>query len=137
METEWDLLLVDEAHHLTWTTNKQGEAKASKAYACVEGLAKKSKGLLLLTATPEQLGIESHFARLRLLDPDRYFDLQKLIDEQASYQPLNQLVQQLLEIKITADQFPDAVLKHLLKYLPQSSLQELTQLAETSFWAEQ
>lgn len=133
LETEWDLLLVDEAHHLTWTTNKQGEAKASKAYACVEGLAKKSKGLLLLTATPEQLGIESHFARLRLLDPDRYFDLQKLIDEQASYQPLNQLVQQLLEIKTTADQFPDAVLKHLLKYLPQSSLQELTQLAETSF----
>lgn len=133
LETEWDLLLVDEAHHLTWTTNKQGEAKASKAYACVEGLAKKSKGLLLLTATPEQLGIESHFARLRLLDPDRYFDLQKLIEEQASYQPLNELVQQLLEIKTTADQFPDAIVKHLLKYLPQSSLQELTQLAETSF----
>jgi ATP-dependent helicase HepA len=133
LETEWDLLLVDEAHHLTWTTNKQGEAKASKAYACVEGLAKKSKGLLLLTATPEQLGIESHFARLRLLDPDRYFDLQKLIDEQASYQPLNQLVQELLEIKVTADHFPDAIIKQILKYLPQSSLQELNQLAETSF----
>lgn len=133
LETEWDLLLVDEAHHLTWTTNKQGEAKASKAYTCVEGLAKKSKGLLLLTATPEQLGIESHFARLRLLDPDRYFDLQKLIDEQASYQPLNQLVQQLLESKATEDQFPDAIIKQLLEYLPQSSLQELHQLAETSF----
>ena len=133
LETEWDLLLVDEAHHLTWTTNKQGEAKAGKAYACIEWLAKKSKGLLLLTATPEQLGIESHFARLRLLDPDRYFDLQKLIDEQASYQPLNQLVQQLLELKTTENQFPGIILKQLQEYLPQASLQELHHLTETSF----
>jgi ATP-dependent helicase HepA len=133
LETKWDLLLVDEAHHLVWTTNKQGESKASKAYSCVEGLAKKSKGLLLLTATPEQLGIESHFARLRLLDPDRYFDLKKLIDEQASYQPLNQLVQELLESKESSDKFSAETIKQLLDYLPQSSMQELTQLANTSF----
>ncbi len=31
-------------------------------------------GVLLLTATPEQLGLESHFARLRLLDPNRFHD---------------------------------------------------------------
>jgi len=133
LETHWDLLLVDEAHHLTWTRNKQGEVKASKAYSCVEGLAQKSKGLLLLTATPEQLGVESHFARLRLLDPDRYFDLSKLIEEQASYQPLNDLVQKLLAIKDTENIFPEDIESELLNYLPKSSFQELAILATESF----
>jgi ATP-dependent helicase HepA len=35
-------------------------------------------GLLLLTATPEQLGMSGHFARLRLLDPDRFSDLRRV-----------------------------------------------------------
>lgn len=132
LETEWDLLLVDEAHHLTWT-QKNGEVKASKAYQVVEGLAKKSKGLLLLTATPEQLGVESHFARLRLLDPDRYFDLKKLLDEQASYQPLNKLVQQLLQQKESGNTLTPAQRENLANYLSQGDLQDLDQLAKESF----
>ena len=66
----WDVLVVDEAHHLEWS-----EAAPSREYQVVEELSRGSEGLLLLTATPEQLGMESHFARLRLLDPDRYRDL--------------------------------------------------------------
>lgn len=66
----WDVLVVDEAHHLEWS-----EAAPSREYQVVEQLSRRSEGLLLLTATPEQLGVESHFARLRLLDPDRYRDL--------------------------------------------------------------
>ena len=65
----WDVLVVDEAHHLEWS-----EAAPSREYQVVDELSRKSEGLLLLTATPEQLGVESHFARLRLLDPDRYRD---------------------------------------------------------------
>src|SRR5690606_1104598 len=61
----WDLLIVDEAHHLHWHEDSGGSAD----YRCVEALAARSAGVLLLTATPEQAGIESHFARLRLLDP--------------------------------------------------------------------
>jgi ATP-dependent helicase HepA len=71
LEAGWDLLVVDEAHHLGWT-----EAGASPEYAAVERLAAAIPALLLLTATPEQLGIAGHFARLRLLDPDRFSDLQ-------------------------------------------------------------
>ncbi|HZM02022.1 MAG TPA: SNF2-related protein, partial [Candidatus Saccharimonadales bacterium] len=66
----WDVLVVDEAHHLEWSATQP-----SRAYQVVEDLSRQSEGLLLLTATPEQLGAESHFARLRLLDPDRYRDL--------------------------------------------------------------
>jgi ATP-dependent helicase HepA len=68
-EAGWDLLVVDEAHHLEWS-----EEKASDEYQLVEAIGQQAEGLLLLTATPEQLGQESHFARLRLLDPDRYSD---------------------------------------------------------------
>ena len=59
-------------------------------------MARNVAGLLLLTATPEQLGVDGHFARLRLLDPDRYYDLDKYRQEEKSYQPVNELVQKLL-----------------------------------------
>jgi len=90
-EAEWDLLVVDEAHHLQWSAQL-----ASPAYIAIETLAKHTSGLLLLTATPEQLGIEGHFARLRLLDPARYFDVESFRAEEARYAPVNELVQQLL-----------------------------------------
>jgi len=80
IEAKWDMLVVDEAHHLEWTP-----AAASPEYQLVEALTKKSHGLLLLTATPEQLGAEGHFARLRLLDPERYPDLEKFKAEQSEY----------------------------------------------------
>ena len=51
---------------------------------------------MLLTATPEQLGIEGHFARLRLLDPARYSELEAFRNEEARYAPVNALVQTLL-----------------------------------------
>ncbi|MGK0528189.1 MAG: ATP-dependent helicase HepA, partial [Alteromonadales bacterium] len=63
----WDLMVVDEAHHLAWSS----EAPSAE-YLCVEALANQTPGVLLLTATPDQLGHESHFARLRLLDPARF-----------------------------------------------------------------
>ncbi|MFU1925083.1 hypothetical protein ACM6PT_49050, partial [Klebsiella pneumoniae] len=49
----WDLLVVDEAHHLVWHQDQ-----VSAEYALVEQLAEIIPGVLLLTATPEQLGQE-------------------------------------------------------------------------------
>jgi ATP-dependent helicase HepA len=63
IEAPWDLLIVDEAHHLR---------QNSPPYSLVKRMSAKVGGLLLLTATPEQLGKENHFARLHLLDPLRY-----------------------------------------------------------------
>ncbi|RBW64043.1 RNA polymerase-associated protein RapA [Vibrionales bacterium C3R12] len=83
LEGEWDLLVVDEAHHLEWS-----EDKPSRQYQVVEGLADRTPGVLLLTATPEQLGRESHFARLRLLDPDRFYDYQTFVTEEDQYAPV-------------------------------------------------
>lgn len=88
----WDVLVVDEAHHLGWSREV-----VSHAYHCVEQVAQASQGLLLLTATPEQLGPEGHFARLRLLDPERYPDLDQFLDQEQAYFHLNHLVGALLE----------------------------------------
>lgn len=93
-ETSWDLLVVDEVHHLSWTPKN-----ASIEYQVAEQLASQSKGLLLLTATPEQLGQSSHFARLRLLDPDRFYDLDKFIEEARQFQKIAGVVEGLLKEK--------------------------------------
>jgi ATP-dependent helicase HepA len=89
---EWDLLVVDEAHHLQWSPEA-----ASPEYTLVEKLAAQTKGVLLLTATPEQLGKSSHFARLRLLDPDRFSDFGAFVAEEQAYQPLAATVAALLQ----------------------------------------
>ena len=88
----WDLLIVDEAHHLAWSP--QGE---SPAYAAVARLAAGSPGLLLLTATPEQLGVEGHFARLRLLDPVRFHDLQAYLDQAHALRAVARLAERMLD----------------------------------------
>lgn len=82
-EAGFDLLIVDEAHHLEWS-----EDEASPSYRMVESLAENIPSLLLLTATPQQLGPEGHFARLRLLDPARYTNLTDFLAETESYNPL-------------------------------------------------
>jgi len=51
--------------------------------------------MLLLTATPEQLGVESHFARLRILDPARFSDLHSFTEEQQHFVELSSIVQKL------------------------------------------
>lgn len=86
----WDLLIVDEAHHLEWSLES-----SSPAYDAVAAIAKGSTGLLLLTATPEQLGREGHFARLRLLDPARFSDLDEFIREAEKYRSISDLADRL------------------------------------------
>ncbi len=90
ISADWDMLVVDEAHHLEWSLEK-----ASPEYTIVELLSKVAKGLLLLTATPEQLGVESHFARLRLLDPERYADYDEFINESQDHSAIANIVEDL------------------------------------------
>jgi len=89
-EGGWDLTIVDEAHHLEWSVES-----SSPEYDAVEAIAQKSSGLLLLTATPEQLGQEGHFARLRLLDPARFSDLDEFVHESEQYRKISDLADRL------------------------------------------
>jgi ATP-dependent helicase HepA len=87
LDAGWDVIVVDEAHHLRWSPDG-----ASPEYAAVEALGRQTPGLLLLTATPEQLGVVGHFARLRLLDPDRFSDLEAFRREAADYRAVARLI---------------------------------------------
>ena len=87
----WDTLVVDEAHHLSWEEGKPGIE-----YQAVEQLTQTTPGVLLLTATPEQLGKSGHFARLRLLDPDRFHDLKSFEKEEQQFAPIADAVETLI-----------------------------------------
>lgn len=94
----WDLLIVDEAHHLEWHPDSP-----SPQYLLVDQLAGCIERVILLSGTPEQLGIEGHFARLKLLDPDRFYDLDKFIEETHHYNEVAQIADKLVNNKPFAD----------------------------------
>lgn len=79
----WDLLVFDEAHQLH---------PEQPQFALMRELCQVTAGVLLLTATPEQAGAEAHFARLQLLDPERFYDHQAFVAEQQRYHELAPLV---------------------------------------------
>ena len=85
----WDLVIVDEAHHLAVAGGLPG------AEALVSELAQAAPGLLLLTATPDQAGLATHFNLLRLLDPRRFHDYQAFIEEQQHYRGLAERLEAL------------------------------------------
>jgi ATP-dependent helicase HepA len=94
----WDVLVVDEAHHLRWSPEAAGDD-----YKLVERLSRLTPSVLLLTATPEQLGVESHFARLRLLDPERYAHLDGFLKEATAYRSVAAIARKLMDNrKLTA-----------------------------------
>jgi ATP-dependent helicase HepA len=89
---QWDLLVVDEAHHLLWSPEN-----TSPSYRMVEAIATQTPAVLLLTASPEQTGLESHFARLRLLDPHRYHCLEQFQREHQTYADIAAQANQLVD----------------------------------------
>ena len=106
---DWDLLIIDEAHHIKWQADC-----LTPEYDLASRLCKASKGVLLLTATPEQLGEESHFARLQLLDPERFYDLEKFLTEVEEQRRIADMVNTLLDDKALDDD-DLAILKALFK----------------------
>ncbi|WP_101675920.1 RNA polymerase-associated protein RapA [Alloalcanivorax mobilis] len=119
-QADWDLVIVDEAHHLAWSPDAPSES-----YQRVERLARASRGLLLLTATPEQLGVASHFARLRLLDPDRYPSLEAFEQEQRQYRPIAELAGELHD----QDAWPAALKSRAAELLPDTPIDEANRAA--------
>ncbi len=84
----WDMVVVDEAHHIT---------DNEKIHEFIRELAKTVPGLMLLTATPEQMGIKNHFLHLNLLDPARYFNFSTYLEETGQYKKTIETVKLLLK----------------------------------------
>lgn len=92
IDSKWDLLVVDEAHQLRWSPEN-----SSPEYDFVAALAKDTKGVLLLSGTPEILGLAGHYARLHLLDPNRFHDFNQFIEETMGYKPVSELANKLIK----------------------------------------
>lgn len=119
----WDMLVVDEAHNLEWSITE-----ASKEYRIVEALSQIAKGLLLLTATPEQLGVENHFARLRLLDPSRYANFDDFVNESNDQKDIANIVEKLYEGTALLDQD----LKMLSEIFPKERITALAKSGDSA-----
>lgn len=75
-QVQWDLVIVDEAHRMSWSP----PARKTARYALGELLRDTSDNMLLLTATPHK-GDPTNFSLfLQLLDADAYADVRS-IDE--------------------------------------------------------
>ena len=87
---EWDMVVIDEAHHLTGIGQSRTEFGQF-----IHDLAARTRGLLLLTATPEQAGLRSHFDRLQLIDPARFSDFDAFQAEHAQFSQWRDVIEQL------------------------------------------
>lgn len=73
-QVSWDLVIVDEAHRMSWTP----PARKTARYALGELLRDRCDHFLMLTATPHK-GDPEHFSRfLQLLDEDAYADVKSV-----------------------------------------------------------
>ena len=109
LKAGWDMVIVDEAHHLEWS-----ETDPSPEYLFIERLGLRTPSLILLTATPEQLGKQSHFARLRLLDPDRFYSYSRYLEDERLFEPVAKAAQALLNEQALDDEYA-AALQALVK----------------------
>ncbi|MCA9964436.1 MAG: DUF3883 domain-containing protein [Anaerolineales bacterium] len=78
--TDWDLVIVDEAHKMS-ASLWGGEMKVTKRYRLGELLGSISRHFLLMTATPHNGKEEDFQMFLRLIDPDRFENRSKLHNE--------------------------------------------------------
>ena len=93
LSAEWDMVIIDEAHHLSWSPEAP-----SNGYQIAAALAAKSESLLLLSATPEQTGEMEHFSRLQLIDPDSYHSFDQYQEQQSDFKQAALLAEQLLPL---------------------------------------
>ncbi len=84
----WDILIVDEAHHVRHN---------SPLFDFVQGISLACRDVFLLTATPHQLGEESHFERLRLLDPSRFSTFEAFKSETQTHRAIARITSNIVD----------------------------------------
>lgn len=129
LDAGFDLLVVDEAHHLMWSEEQGGNDR----YDLIEELAEKTPGVLLLTATPEQLGVESHFARLRLLDPQRFSSLERFLDEEVQYHHTAKIAEVLMsDLALEPEHLAaiESLLGHSIQDVPEQRFRAIHELLD-------
>ena len=119
IDAGWDMVVVDEAHHMQ---------SGGSLFQQVQQLSETVERMILITATPGHLAARSHFARLRLLDPDRYTDYGQFKTQSRAFGQVARIAQTLADGR-HAD--PDSLrrISHLLGIPAHTIKEKLTQTA--------
>ncbi len=67
---EWDLVMVDEAHHARRRWGPGGERRANRLLRLLERLRERTQAMILITATPMQIDVRELWDLLRLVGMD-------------------------------------------------------------------
>lgn len=118
MEEDWDLLIVDEAHHLRWDPEEP-----SDKWLATEAICETAAGVLLLTATPLQRGLETEFGLLNLADPERFSDFDEFAHQAKTMKEVASLAKDLA----SGDKKPEELKEPLKKLFPKDK--EMAQAA--------
>jgi len=94
-KVSWDLIIVDEAHH----ARQHADGESTKLFRLLRDLVDaslfRSRAVLLLTATPMQLGAHEMFALVRLLDPEIFPNEESIRRHQKETLALNRMMDAL------------------------------------------
>jgi len=111
--TNWDLLVFDEAHHLT-RKDYGDKADKSDRYIAAEQLEKKATSILLLTATPHQGDRNKFFNLIRLIDNNLFHNEYEIYEQR---QKLNEIMIRQRKIDVTDDEGKPLFVKRIVNSL--------------------
>ncbi|MCO8256748.1 SNF2-related protein [Haladaptatus sp. AB618] len=74
LEEEWDIAIIDEAHHLTARREGKRGVDRTQRYRVGKAVSETSDGLIFLTGTPHKGKRDQFYFMISLLDPYRFRD---------------------------------------------------------------
>jgi superfamily II DNA or RNA helicase len=77
---KWDLVVFDEAHHLT-ATRTGSRVRKTENYKLAEALRNHARDLILLSATPHQGNHFQFWMLIQLLDPTLFKSVDEMVDQ--------------------------------------------------------
>ena len=91
----WDMVVVDEAHHARRRQTSGDRREVTKLYRFVSRLSERTRGLLLLTATPMQLQTFELFSLVELLDCGLFQSFEHFERQRQVNRSINDLIKAL------------------------------------------
>jgi SNF2 family DNA or RNA helicase len=117
LEVPWDMVIFDEAHHIRRRLDSGDRWSTTELYRFASRLSQRTRGLLLLTATPMQLHPSELFSLVELLDPALFVNYAAFEEQRERNAQLNALLNRLAEADTLQPFALDALIEALLPFV--------------------
>jgi SNF2 family DNA or RNA helicase len=135
LETPWDMVIFDEAHHIRRQLDSANRRSTTGLYRFAGRISQRTRGLLLLTATPMQLHPFELYSLVELVDQALFFSYEYFEDQRKKNILLNSALKHLTEVE-QLDQEERATLESELHALLPGSAMSLKARIEAVFGSE-